>query len=111
MERPQRRRRRVVFGGGLLDKFGWNEGQEVKLRDKYEGKNYSLEYAGKDCAWGSKSDMNIYMSIDDFNELFGNDAAYFNGYVSDEKLDLDARYFAGDTTPDDMRAVGDQSST
>lgn len=99
---------RVVFGGGLLDKFGWSEGQKVKLRDKYEGKNYSLEYVGKDCVWGSKSDMNVYMSIEDFNELFDNDAAYFNGYVSDEKLDLDARYFAGDTTPDDMRAVGDQ---
>lgn len=99
---------RVVFGGGLLDKFGWSEGQKVELRDKYKAQGYSLEYAGKDCAWGSKSDMNIYMSIDDFNELFGNDAAYFNGYVSDEKLDLDARYFAGDTTPDDMRAVGDQ---
>ena len=99
---------RVVIGGGLLDKFGWSEGQKVTLSDKYEGEHYSLEYAGKDCAWGSKSDMNIYMSIDDFNELFDNDAAYFNGYVSDEKLDLDARYFAGDTTPDDMRAVGDQ---
>ena len=99
---------RVVFGGGLLDKFGWSEGQKVTLSDKYEGEYYSLEYAGKDCAWGSKSDMNIYMSIDDFNELFGNDAAYFNGYVSNEKLNLDARYFAGDTTPDDMRAVGDQ---
>ena len=99
---------RVVFGGGLLDKFGWSEGRKVTLGDKYEGEHYSLEYAGKDCAWGSKSDMNIYMSIDDFNELFDNDAAYFNGYVSDEKLDLDARYFAGDTTPDDMRAVGDQ---
>lgn len=99
---------RVVFGGGLLDKFGWSEGQKVELRDKYEARDYSLEYAGKDCIWGSKSDMNIYMSIDDFNELFDNDAAYFNGYVSDEKLDLDARYFADDTTPDDMRAVGDQ---
>lgn len=99
---------RVVFGGGLLDKFGWSEGQKVELRDKYKAQGYSLEYAGKDCAWGSKSDMNIYMSIDDFNELFDNDAAYFNGYASDEKLDLDARYFAGDTTPDDMRAVGDQ---
>ena len=99
---------RVVFGSGLLDKFGWSEGQKVTLSDKYEGKDYSLEYTGKDATWGSKSDMNIYMSIDDFNELFGNDAAYFNGYVSDEKLDLDARYFAGDTTPDDMRAVGDQ---
>ena len=99
---------RVVFGRGLLDKFSWKEGQKVSFRDKYEDKDYSLEYAGGDSAWGSKSDMNVYMSIDDFNELFGNDAAYFNGYVSDEALDLDARYFAGDTTPDDMRAVGNQ---
>ena len=99
---------RVVFGRGLLDKFSWKEGQQVDFRDKYEDKDYSLEYAGDDFAWGSKSDMNVYLSIDDFNELFGNDAAYFNGYVSDEELDLDARYFAGDTTPDDMRAVGDQ---
>ena len=99
---------RVVFGGGLLDKFGWKEGQQVELHDKYEDKDYTLEYAGEGCTWGSKSDMNVYLSIDDFNELFGNDAAYFNGYVSNEALDLDSRYFAGDTTPDDMRAVGDQ---
>ena len=98
----------VVFGRGLLDKFGWKQGQKVSFHDKYEDKDYSFEYAGNDQAWGSKSDMNVYMSIDDFNELFGNDASYFNGYVSDEKLDLDSRYFAGDTTPDDMRAVGDQ---
>ena len=99
---------RVVFGRGLLDKFGWKEGQQVDLHDKYEDKDYSLEYAGDDSAWGSKSDMNVYLSIEDFNKLFDNDAAYFNGYASDKALDLDARYFAGDTTPDDMRAVGDQ---
>ena len=99
---------RVVFGQGLLDKFGWEEGRQVSFHDKYEDKDYSLEYAGGGSAWGSKSDMNVYMSIDDFNKLFGNDASYFNGYASDEALDLDARYFAGDTTPDDMRAVGDQ---
>ncbi|MFR3877902.1 MAG: FtsX-like permease family protein [Collinsella sp.] len=87
----------------------WLErGPEGHAQRQVRGRALFLEYAGKDCAWGSKSDMNIYMSIDDFNELFDNDAAYFNGYVSDEKLDLDARYFAGDTTPDDMRAVGDQ---
>ena len=33
---------RVVFGGGLLDKFGWSEGQKVTLSDKYEGEHYSL---------------------------------------------------------------------
>ena len=99
---------RVVFGAGLLDKFGWKEGQSVSFHDKFEDKDYSLEYAGSGDTWGSKSDMNIYMSIDDFNELFGNDGAYFNGYASDEELALDSRYYAGDTTPDDMRAVGDQ---
>ena len=99
---------RVVFGRGLLDKFGWKEGRQVDFHDKYEDKDYSLEYADEDCTWGSKSDMNVYLSIEDFNKLFGNDTAYFNGYVSDETLDLDARYFAGDTTPDDMRAVGNQ---
>ena len=99
---------RVVFGGGLLDKFGWKEGQHVEFHDKYGDKDYSLEYADEDCTWGSKSDMNVYLSIEDFNKLFGNDASYFNGYVSDEELDLDSRYFSADTTPDDMRAVGDQ---
>ena len=99
---------RVVFGRGLLDKFGWKEGQQVDFHDKYEDKDYSLVYAGDGSAWGSKSDMNVYMAIGDFNEFFGNDASYFNGYASNETLDLGARYFAGDTTPDDMRAVGDQ---
>ena len=99
---------RVVFGRGLVDKFGWDEDQQVKLYDKYEDKDYSLKYMGNGSEWGSKSDMNIYLSINDFNKLFGNDTSYFNGYVSDEPLNLDSRYFAGDTTPDDMRAVGDQ---
>lgn len=99
---------RVVFGRGLVDKFGWDKDQQVKLYDKYEDKDYSLKYVGNGSEWGSKSDMNIYLSINDFNKLFGNDTSYFNGYVSDEALNLDSRYFAGDTTPDDMRAVGDQ---
>ena len=97
---------RIVFGGGFVDKFGWKDGDEVGLYDKYEDRVYGFEYDGD--TWGSKSNMNIYMSIDDFNWTFGNDADYFNGYASDEKLDLDARYYAGDTTPDDMRAIGDQ---
>ncbi len=97
---------RIVFGGGLVEKFGWKDGQQVNLTDKFEGKDYAFDYDGD--SWGSKSDMNAYMSIDDFNGLFGNDPSYFNGYVSDEELDIDSRYFAGDTTPDDMRAVGDQ---
>ncbi len=99
---------RVVFGAGLIDKFGWKPGGTVGLYDKYEGEGREVVYEGADAAWGTKSNMNIYMSLDDFNEFFGNDEGYFNAYASDEALTLDARYFASETTPSDMRAIGDQ---
>ena len=99
---------RVVVGAGLVDKFGWKAGSTVSLYDKYEDKTREVAYEGTDAVWGTKSNMSIYMSLDDFNEFFGNDAAYFNAYASDEALELDARYFASETTPSDMRAIGDQ---
>ena len=99
---------RAVFGGGLVDKFGLRQGDLVSLYDKYEDKAHEVEFSGSSCTWGSRSDMNVYMSLDDFNDFFGNDADYFNAYASDEELQLDSRYLASETTPDDMRAVGDQ---
>ena len=98
---------RVVVGAGLVDKFGWKDGDEVSLYDKYEDETRTLTYSD-DSTWGTKSSMGIYMSLADFNEYFGNDTGYFNAYASDEALALDARYFASETTPSDMRAIGDQ---
>ena len=97
---------RVVFGGGLIDKFGFEKGDRVKLYDKYEDKTHKVTFKGD--TWGSKSNMNIYMSLSDFNEFFDNDDAYFNAYASDKELELDSRYFASDLTPSDMDAIGEQ---
>ena len=99
---------KAVFGAGLVDKFGWKDGQQVELYDKYEDESHTLTLAGDSDTWGSKSNMNVYVSIEDFNKMFDHEASYFNGYVSNEPLKLDACYYAGDTTPDDMRAVGEQ---
>ena len=97
---------RVVFGGGLVDKFGLAAGSQVSFFDKYEDKAYDAAFDGT--TWGSKSDMNLYMSLGDFNKFFGNAGGYFNAYASDEELRLDSLFFASETTPDDMRAIGDQ---
>lgn len=97
---------RAVFGGGLVDKFGLAAGSQVSLYDKYEDKVHEVSFDGT--TWGSKSDMNLYMSLDDFNDLFGNADGYFNAYASNEELRLDPLFFASETTPDDMRAIGDQ---
>ena len=99
---------KAVFGGGLVDKFGFKQGDAIDLYDKYEDKTHTLTFTGDEGTWGTKSTMNIYMSLDDFNAMFGNDAAYFNGYVSDEPLTLDFRYVASDLTPSDMGAIGEQ---
>ncbi|MDR4054741.1 MAG: ABC transporter permease [Senegalimassilia sp.] len=98
----------VVFGNGLIDKFRFADGQTVNLYDKYEDETREATYEGDGCTWGTKSDMAVYMSLDDFNRFFGNDAGYFNGYASDQALDLDARYLTNDLTPESMDAIGEQ---
>lgn len=98
----------VAFGNGLIDKFGFADGQTISLYDKYEDETRKVAYEGDAYTWGTKSDMAVYMSLDDFNRFFGNDAGYFNGYASDQALDLDARYLASDLTPESMDAIGEQ---
>lgn len=98
----------VVFGNGLIDKFRFADGQTVNLYDKYEDETREATYEGDGCTWGTKSDMAVYMSLDGFNRFFGNDAGYFNGYASDQALDLDARYLTSDLTPESMDAIGEQ---
>ena len=98
----------VVFGNGLIDKFRFADGQTVNLYDKYEDETREVTYESGGYTWGTKSDMAVYMSLDDFNRFFGNDAGYFNGYASDQELDLDARYLASDLTPESMDAIGEQ---
>ena len=98
----------VVFGNGLIDKFRFADGQTVNLYDKYEDETREVAYEGDAYTWGTKSNMAVYMSLDDFNRFFGNDAGYFNGYASDQALDLDARYLTSDLTPESMDAIGEQ---
>lgn len=98
----------VVFGNGLIDKFRFADGQTVSLYDKYEDETREIAYEGGAYTWGTKSDMAVYMSLDDFNRFFGNDAGYFNGYASNQALDLDARYLTSDLTPESMDAIGEQ---
>ena len=54
---------RIVFGGGLIDKFGLSEGDTVSMYDKYEDETRKMEFAGDSCTWGSRSYMNLYMSL------------------------------------------------
>lgn len=96
---------RVLIGAGLADKFGLGVGDIIVLYDKYNDVNYALAI---DDTTGNPTDTNIYMSQNTFNDTFGHNEYWFNGYTSDEDLYIDKDYWASTTTPDDMIKVADQ---
>lgn len=100
---------KIVIGRGLADKCDLELGHPYTFTNKYTGKDYVI--APTEVA-GNATDTNVYMSQSTFNELFGDvtggDADYFNGYASNNELNLDGRYVATEITPDDMRVLADQ---
>lgn len=96
---------RVLAGLGLVTKCAVDEGSTYPFFNKYAGETYDLEVSG---IVGRPANTNVYMSLSTFNEVFGNEADYFNGYVSDEELNLDTDYVASVLTPEDMRKIANQ---
>lgn len=93
---------RVVIGRGLAEKCGIAVGDVRTFDDPTSDETYDLPIAG---VTGSSSNMNAYMSLEEFNRLFGNEEGFFNGYVSDEELALDEAYVMSDLTPAEMDKI------
>ena len=95
----------AVAGGGLIEKTKAEVGEPAELVNKREGETYTVQVAA---ATENKADTSLYMTLDDFNRMFGNDADYFNAYASSQELVLDSRYLAQHVQPDDMMSISDQ---
>lgn len=93
---------RVVIGNGLAEKYGIKVGDTFTVEDRYGGKSYEFCV---DETYGSLGNMNVYLGIDAFNEKFDHPADYFNGYASDESLNIDSLYLVNDLTPSDMDKI------
>ena len=96
---------KVLVGKGTCKKCGIALDEVFSMTNKYTGWTYDVACGG---VVGENTCMNIYMSIERFNSLFGNDDDYFNMYVSDEPLQLDSWILATTLTPADMTAIGEQ---
>ncbi len=95
----------IVAGRGLVEKTKASEGAEVAAHNRRTGDTYSITVAETN---SNEADTNLYMTLDDFNRLFDNDADYFNAYASAEELNLDSRYVAQHIQPSDMLKMSDQ---
>lgn len=94
---------RVLTGEGLLKKCEVELGEKFTAHDQTQNEDHTLTVDGT-CNNGY--DLNIYMSMEQFSELFDKDANHVNGFASDEELD--ESYVTFDLTPDKMRSMADQ---
>ena len=95
----------VYVSTGLLKKKNMKIGDYITLVDKSTNKEYDLKIEGTiDYASG----LSVFMNIKSLNTLLSNDEDYFNGYFSNEELDIDKDNVYTKITVNDLAKLGDQ---
>lgn len=92
----------AVIGRGLAEKAGLSPGDVRSFYDPIADSSYELEVVG---LAASPSSTDVFIALPALNRMLGNEDDYFNGYVSDRELDLDAQIIASDLTPEAMDRI------
>ena len=96
----------VYISKAYADKYDVNEGDIVKLSEKYEHKEYSWKVYG---IYDYTAGIAVFMPNESFNKIFDKDADDFSGYISNSKItDIDEEYIANELTADDMLKIARQ---
>jgi putative ABC transport system permease protein len=96
----------AVLADGFMEKYGISTGDEVTLKEKYGNKSYTFTVVG---SYHYPATLSVFISLDQFNEIFDKEDGYFSGYFSDEKLEeIDEAYIASIITEHDLTIITDQ---
>jgi len=75
----------LIISKPFANKLGVNEGNEIKIKNKFTGQEYTLKvYKVADLPVGN----NGYMELESFNRLFGYDSGEYVGIFSKEKMNI-----------------------
>ena len=95
----------VIAGLGTVEKTVAETGEACSAFNRRTGDEYSISIAQ---TTSNAADVSLYMTLSDFDALFGEEADYFNAYASGEELALDQRYLARTVVPEDMDKISIQ---
>ncbi len=97
----------VAVSNVMAEKFGLSIGDSVTLKDPYnDKKTYEFNLGS---IYEYNTGLTVFMTKNDYCEVFGEGEDYFTGYFSDRKLtDIDDRMIALVVTVSDLTKVSDQ---
>ena len=95
----------IVISGSFANKLNIKIGDELVFKDKYLEKEYTLKVAD---IYKDRSGYAVYMPKEQLNEMLEYDKDYYNGYLSNEKLDIEEPYIAKLISKDDITGTVQQ---
>ncbi len=96
----------VYISKAYSEKYNVQKGDTIVLSEKYEHKDYSWTVYD---IYDYSASIAVFMTNDQFNDVFGKDEDSFSGYMSDSKItDIDKEYIAKEITAEDMIKVARQ---
>ena len=96
----------VYISASFADKYNLKIGDTVTLDEKYEDEQYRLTVEG---IYDKCQSIAVFMSMDNYRELFGQKKQEFTGYLSDTEItDISEDYVATVITERDITKMCDQ---
>lgn len=96
----------VYVSSAFAGKFSLRKGDTITLTGEFDDSEYEFTMAGTFEYSGSCS---VFMPIDRFNEVFGYEEGYFNGFFTDEPIeDVSETYIMGSIDRDDLVSIANQ---
>ncbi|MBP3891677.1 MAG: FtsX-like permease family protein [Solobacterium sp.] len=96
----------VYISDVYQEKFGYQIGDTITLKEKYEKKQYEFIVKG---IHTHPSGLAVFLPIENYNALFEKEKDYFTGYFSDEEIkDIDPDQIYTVITIDDVTTLANQ---
>lgn len=96
----------VYISDSYADKYGIVIGDTIKLEEKYTDDTYNFKVCG---IYDKCQSIAVFMSIDQYREVFDLDDDAFSGFFSDAKItDIDSDMIASTITKRDITKMCDQ---
>lgn len=96
----------IYISSAYANKYGLEKGDTITLSQKYGEKEYDFTVDG---IYDYPSSIAVFMTMDEYCEIFEKDEGYFNGYFSNTKLDdIEDKMVSTIITQDDLTKTSRQ---
>lgn len=90
---------KVYISSAYSDKYGLDKGDAITLKEEFCDRKYTLNVGG---IYENPTTLAVFVSREQFNEMFDKEEDYYSGYLSDEGIeDIDENLIAAEITEDD----------